>query len=48
MYVQETLEGLHENCRDFDEDDLDLNRITLNKSFIIIESFSMFAKRIDI
>ena len=46
--IQETLEYLHENCRNFDENDLDLNRMTLNKSFIIIESFSMFAKRIEI
>ena len=32
---------------EFDESDLKSNRKTLNKSFIIIESFSRFATRID-
>ena len=45
--IQETLECLHKNCREFDENALDSNRKTLNKSVIIIECFSMFAKRIE-
>ena len=41
------LECPYEKYREFDENDLKSNRKTLNKYFIIIESFSMFSRRIE-
>ena len=44
--IQEILD-LHENYREFDENDVESNGKTLNKSFIMMESFTMFSKRIE-
>ena len=44
--IQETLD-LHENYREFDENDVESNGKTLNKSFIMMESFTTFSKRIE-
>ena len=41
------MECPHEIYREFDENDVDSNGKTLNKSFIMMESFTMFAKRIE-
>ena len=45
--IQETLECLHKNYRQLDENDAKSIGKTLNKSFIMIKSCTMFVKRME-
>ena len=47
MGIQETYECPHEICREFDENYLESHRKFLNKSFTIIDYFSISAKRVE-